>query len=215
MKNISIALDGPAGAGKSTIAKIIAKRMNLVYIDTGAMYRAITLKILNKEIPLEKEQNIKDILSSTKIDLDEENIFLDGKQVKDEIREPRINQFVSQVAKIPFIRDKMVTMQREIASCKNVIMDGRDIGTNVLPNATYKFFLTASIDERANRRFMELQSKGFQMTFDQVKSEIEQRDKTDRERELAPLKKAEDAILIDTTEKSIDEVVEAIILYIK
>ncbi|QEK13618.1 (d)CMP kinase [Crassaminicella thermophila] len=214
MVNISIALDGPAGAGKSTIAKIIAKAKKLTYIDTGAMYRAITLKILRYGKNVQEEQ-IKKILSDSKIDIDGNDIFLDGKLVTEEIRKPEVSNFVSHVAKISFVRMKMVELQRKIAANKNVIMDGRDIGTYVLPNATYKFFLTASIDERAKRRFTELKEKGFNVTFEEVKNEMEKRDKIDTEREFAPLRQAEDAIVIDTTGKCIQEVVDEILYYLK
>ena len=215
MKNIAIALDGPAGAGKSTIAKEIAKSKKLVYIDTGAMYRAVTLRILNLSISLEDTNAIKDILCDIKIDLDENDIYLDKKCVTNEIRTPEINSAVSQVAKIAQVREKMVQLQREIADNKSVIMDGRDIGTFVLLNANYKFYLTASIEERAQRRFLELSKKGFDMTLDQVKKDIETRDKTDSEREISPLRKAEDAIEVDSTNKSIEEVIKEILSYLK
>ncbi|MCT4618732.1 MAG: (d)CMP kinase [Marinisporobacter sp.] len=215
MKNISIALDGPAGAGKSTIAKIIAKYKNLTYIDTGAMYRAIALKILRVGINVDQEKSIQDVLESSNIDLEGNDIFLDAQLVIEEIRTPEVNNFVSHVAKIPLVRMKMVELQRNIAENKNVIMDGRDIGTFVIPNATYKFYLTASIEERAKRRFIELRNKGFDTTFEIVKEEIKNRDKMDTEREFAPLRKAEDAIEIDTTGKSIQNVVDEILNYLK
>lgn len=215
MKNIAIALDGPAGAGKSTIAKEIAKSRNLVYIDTGAMYRAVTLKILNLDIALENTDAINDILCDIEIDLDENDIYLDKKCVTNEIRTPEINSTVSPVAKIAQVREKMVQLQREIADNKDVIMDGRDIGTFVLLNANYKFYLTASIEERAHRRFLELSEKGFDMTLDQVKKDIAIRDKNDSEREISPLRKAEDAIEVDSTNKSIQEVIKEILSYLK
>ncbi|QZY56889.1 (d)CMP kinase [Crassaminicella profunda] len=215
MKNISIALDGPAGAGKSTIAKIIAKHKNLTYIDTGAMYRAIALKILRKGIDVNKEKSVQDILLVSNIDLEGNDIFLDGNLVTEEIRTPKVNNFVSHVAKISSVRMKMVELQRNIAANKNVIMDGRDIGTYVIPNATYKFYLTASIEERAKRRFVELRDKGFDTTLEIVKEEIKNRDKMDTEREFAPLKKAEDAIEVDTTGKYIQDVVNEILQYLK
>ncbi|WZL74942.1 (d)CMP kinase [Clostridiaceae bacterium 35-E11] len=215
MTHISVALDGPAGAGKSTIAKIIAEKKNLTYIDTGAMYRAITLKILDLGINIQDTKEIEYILSHSKIDIDEKNIFLDGQQINDAIRKPEISNFVSHVAKIPAVRIKMVELQRKIASNKNVIMDGRDIGTYVLPQATYKFYLTASIEERAKRRFDEFVSKGFSVTFQEVRKEIINRDKTDMEREFAPLRKSKDAIIIDTTGKSINEVIQEILSYLK
>ncbi|MBF8984490.1 (d)CMP kinase [Lutibacter sp. B2] len=215
MKNRSIALDGPAGAGKSTIAKEIAKLKNLIYIDTGAMYRAVTLKILNAGISLENTDAINDILCDIGIDLDENDIYLDKKCVTNEIRTPEINNTVSQVAKIAQVREKMVQLQRQIADNKDVIMDGRDIGTFVLINANYKFYLTASIKERAHRRFLELSEKGFDMTLDQVEKDIAARDKNDSEREISPLRKAEDAIEIDSTNKPIQEVIKEILSYLK
>jgi len=214
MKNISIALDGPAGAGKSTVAKRIAEKNSLTYIDTGAMYRAITLKILNCGIDIQDEKAIEKILSETKIDIEGTHIFLDDRQVTDEIRRPEVDQFVSHVAKIPIIRKRLAEIQRKIAENKNVVMDGRDIATAVLPNATYKFFLTASIEERAERRYLELKKKGFEVTLEKIQEEIKNRDKIDMEREIAPLRKAEDAILIDTTGKTIEEVVDKIQSYL-
>lgn len=214
MNTISIAIDGPAGAGKSTIAKKIAQIQDLLYIDTGAMYRAITLKLLNENIPLDNKEMIEKVLKSTKIQFIDGNIFLDDANVNEEIREPKINENVSRIAALPFIRKTLVKLQREIAEKNNVIMDGRDIGTRVLPDAKYKFFLTASIDERAQRRYKELRSKGYDYSYDEIAEEIANRDKMDSERELDPLKKAEDAILVDTTGKNINEVIDVILSYI-
>ena len=211
---ISIAIDGPAGAGKSTIAKLIAKKNSLTYVDTGAMYRAITLKILCQKVDINDEKSIKKILSETKIDVKDENIILDGILITDRIREPKIDKFVSYVSKEPLIRSKMVDLQRKIATDKNIIMDGRDIATSVLPDATYKFFLTASLEERAKRRFTELRKKHHEVAFEDVKKEIKSRDKIDTERKFAPLRKATDAITIDTTGKTIEDVVTEIQSYI-
>ncbi|WP_330375474.1 (d)CMP kinase [Inediibacterium massiliense] len=215
MNSMSIALDGPAGAGKSTIAKKISEIKNITYIDTGAMYRAIALKVLKENIDLENQDHIEKMLLSTKIDIKGNDIFLDGQMVTDEIRNPNVNKMVSHVAKILAVREKMTYLQREIASCKDVVMDGRDIGTFVLPNATYKFYLTASIEERAERRYIELKEKGFEVTLEQIKDEIQERDKMDMEREIAPLKKAQDAIEIDTTGKGIEQVIHEILKYLK
>ncbi|KXG76855.1 (d)CMP kinase [Thermotalea metallivorans] len=215
LKNISIAIDGPAGAGKSTIAKLIAKAIHFTYIDTGAMYRAITLKILQEHIDWKDEIQLKKLLDHTKIDIIQGNVFLDNRLVTEELRSPMINRCVSDVAKIPLIREKMVELQRKIASDKNVIMDGRDIGTTVLPNATYKFFVTASLEERAKRRYNELQEKGFPQSLEEVKLEIQQRDKIDSERKVSPLRKHEDAIFIDTTGMTVEEVIDKILSYIK
>lgn len=215
MKNISVALDGPAGAGKSTIAKIVADLRDLTYIDTGAMYRAIALKILQEDINIEDEKQIEDLLNQSKIDIRENDIFLDEICVTEAIRKPEVSNFVSPVAKISSVRMKLVELQRKIASNKNVIMDGRDIGTHVLPDATYKFYLTASIEERARRRFIELKDKGFEITLEKVKTDIVNRDKNDMEREISPLRKADDAIEIDTSNKDIKKVVDEILEYLK
>lgn len=211
VSNISIAIDGPAGAGKSTIAKRIAKIKNLVYIDTGAMYRAFTLKLINNNIPLDNYDLIKKVLENTKIDIIDGSIYLDEKNVDDEIRKPDVNKNVSKVAAIPFVRQALVKLQREIAEKNNVVMDGRDIGTRVLPNAKYKIFLTASIEERARRRYKELKEKGYECLLSDVINEIANRDKMDSERKFDPLKKADDAVLVDTTGKNIEEVVNDIL----
>ncbi len=210
MAKVTIAIDGPAGAGKSTIAKRIAELKNLLYIDTGAMYRAITLKLLNNNVAIHDKDRIKTILENTKIEFIEGSIFLDDIRVDDEIREPRVNENVSEVAAIPLIRETLVGLQRKIAENNNVVMDGRDIGTRVLPDAKYKFFLTACIGERAERRYEELVKKGYGCNYEEVVKEITKRDKIDSERVLDPLQKAEDAILVDTTGKNIAEVIDII-----
>ncbi|SHJ55252.1 cytidylate kinase [Geosporobacter subterraneus DSM 17957] len=215
MSNISIAIDGPAGAGKSTIAKIIAKVKKLTYIDTGAMYRAVTLKCIQEQVDLQDHRQVEAVLMDTKIELIGDSIFLNGTNVSEEIRRSEVNKWVSEVAKLSAVRKKMVEMQRAIADSQSVVMDGRDIGTFVLPHAAYKFFLTASIEERAKRRFEEQQQKGFSTSLAEVKSEIENRDRIDTERDLAPLTQARDAILIDTTGLSIEEVVDKILSYIQ
>lgn len=215
MNKIAIAIDGPAGAGKSTIAKEIANINNLLYIDTGAMYRAATLKLLNSNISFDDKEKIEKILKNTKIEFSNGNIILDDINVNEEIREPRINESVSKVAAMPFIREILVSLQRGIAKDNNVIMDGRDIGTRVLPDAKYKFFLTASIGERAERRYKELIEKGYQCSYEETVDEIAHRDKLDSERTVDPLRKAEDAIIIDTTGKSINEVIDIILNIIR
>ncbi|SKC72983.1 (d)CMP kinase [Maledivibacter halophilus] len=215
MNKIAIAIDGPAGAGKSTIAKEIANINNLLYIDTGAMYRAATLKLLNSNISFDDKEKIEKILKNTKIEFSNGNIILDDINVNEEIREPRINESVSKVAAMPFIREILVSLQRGIAKDNNVIMDGRDIGTRVLPDAKYKFFLTASIEERAERRYKELIEKGYQCSYEETVDEIAHRDKLDSERTVDPLRKAEDAIIIDTTGKSINEVIDIILNIIR
>ena len=205
MKKI-IAVDGPAGAGKSTVSKIVAAKLGYTYIDTGAMYRAVALK---------SSQTCEDlimIIDKINIELDDKaRVFLDGQDVTKEIRTQEIGKLASDVSKFGFVRKRLTELQRQMAQRGAVIMDGRDIGTQVLPNADLKIFLTASLDERARRRFEELKAKGQSVNLDTIKTEIALRDKQDSEREIAPLKQAEDAILIDSTNLQINEVVEKIL----
>ncbi|NLK73657.1 MAG: (d)CMP kinase [Clostridiales bacterium] len=215
MKNIIIAIDGPAGAGKSTIAKIIAGKLGIEYIDTGAMYRAITLKLYQLRCDLNDEVSINQILEDTRIDFIKNSIFLDGKNVDEEIRTPMINENVSLVASLKIVRQKLVAIQQNIGKNKSIIMDGRDIGTYVFPHAHYKFFLTASVEERAYRRWKEMQEKGFQVNIKDIKEDIMKRDDMDTHREINPLYKASDAIEIDTTGKTMEVVVNEILSYIK
>ena len=211
MKNLVIAVDGPAGAGKSTIAKIIAKDLNINYIDTGAMYRAITYKCLSNNIDINNEEAVKEIAKQTDIDFKDNNIYLDGKIVNDEIRTIEVSNNVSNVAKIKEVRYLMVDVQREIGKRNSVILDGRDIGSYVFPNADYKFFLVATPEERGKRRHKELTEKGYEVSLEEIISDIIRRDEIDSNREFAPLVKAEDAIEIDTTGKNIDEVVNSVL----
>lgn len=215
MKIYRIAVDGPAGSGKSTIAKIIADKLNITYLDTGAMYRVITLKFLNNSIDFNDIALIEKILTDTTIEFKGKKIFLDSKDVSDDIRLPIINQNVSKVAKLKVVREFLVSMQRKIAETKSIIMDGRDIASVVLPDSEYKFFLTASIEERATRRFNELKEKKIDVNYEQIYKEIEQRDYDDKNRDVAPLIKTEDAVLIDTTGLSIKQVVNIMLGYIK
>ncbi|MBR1729897.1 MAG: (d)CMP kinase [Selenomonadaceae bacterium] len=210
-----VAIDGPAGAGKSTTAKIAAEKLGYTYIDTGAMYRAAAWKVLQKNKPINENLIIE---TAKDIDVDLQyvdgvtKVFVDGQEITSEIRTPEVSHIVPEVAKIGFVREKLTELQRKMAARGGVLMDGRDIATHVLPNADVKIFLTASIDERAKRRFDELKSKGYTtLNFDEIKNEIALRDKQDMEREIAPLIQAEDATLLDTTGKSIDEVVNEIL----
>jgi len=211
--NFNIAIDGPAGAGKSTVAKIVAEKLNMTYIDTGAMYRAITWLALchNKH----KSEDIIELAKQAKIQLEKDRIYINGENVSDVIRSAEVNNEVSKVAKIPELRLIMVKMQQEMARNKGVVMDGRDIGTTVLPDAKYKFFLTASAKERALRRFKEMLSKGQKVTLEEVEREILQRDYRDTNRDVSPLKAAEDAVIIDTTDKTVEQVVEEILNVIR
>ena len=215
MNKISIAIDGPAGAGKSTIAKIIAEKLNINYVDTGAMYRAFTYKVLSRKIEFNNIKEITRLLKETNIDFKDNHIYLDNQIVDEEIRENKISKNVSDIAKIKEVRERLVEIQREIANNKSIIMDGRDIGTHVLPNAEYKFFLIASVNERGRRRYLELKKYNKEVSLDKLIKEIEERDRIDSTREVSPLRKSRDAIEIDTTNLSIEDVVDTIISYIK
>ena len=209
-----IAIDGPAGSGKSTISKLVAKDLDLIYLDTGAMYRLVTLKALKMGIldgNLEDLDKINELLDNLEIDIREDGFYLDGVDVSEEIRKPIVSENVSKIAAIKEVRIKMVDLQRKFSKAKNVILDGRDIGTVVFPNADLKVFLVADARERANRRYKELTEKGENVSLDEIYQNILMRDKIDSTREEAPLKKAEDAIEVDTTSKSIDEVKEEIL----
>ena len=211
MNNLVIAVDGPAGAGKSTIAKIIAKRLNINYIDTGAMYRAITYKCLKNNVDINNEEKKIKIAQNTDIDFRDNNLYLDKEIVNEEIRTIEVSNNVSNVAKIKEVRYLMVDVQREIGKRNSVILDGRDIGSYVFPNADYKFYLIATPEERGIRRFKELTEKGYDTSLEEIIKDIVRRDEIDSNREFAPLVKAEDAIEIDTTGKSIDEVVDYVL----
>ena len=211
---MKIAIDGPAGAGKSTISKAVAKKLGFVYIDTGAMYRAIGLAAVRRGIETTDAEGVKSILDDVEIGIKHSEggqlIFLNGEDVSEEIRLPEISVAASNVAVIPEVRLKLVELQRALAEKEDVVMDGRDIGTYVLPDAEVKIFLTASVEERARRRCRELLEKGVETDFEAVKADMEYRDKNDSGREFAPLKAAEDSIYLDNTELSIDEAVERI-----
>ena len=208
---LRIAIDGPGGAGKSTIAKLVGDKLGLEYIDTGAMYRAVGLKLNRKGIKPDDLISISNVLEETTIDFVNGKIILDGDDVSDIIRTQEISKFASIYSQIPEVRSKLVDIQRRIAAGKSVIMDGRDIGTNVLTDAELKFFLTADSMVRARRRYEELRSKGVNANLDDIHEEIKERDYQDMNRKLNPLVQAEDAIRLDTSDMTIDEVVNTIV----
>ena len=205
-----IAIDGPSGAGKSTIAKAVAKRLGIDYIDTGAMYRAIGLKMLSRGLAMEDSQALLDMLAETEIDFAGGRVILDGQAVDSLIRTPEVSKAASDCSALAPLRSKLVELQRKMGKTKSVIMDGRDIGTNVLTDAEYKYFLTASPEERALRRYKEMQEKGQESDYDKVLAQIIERDHNDSTRALNPLRKAEDAEEIDSTHMTIDQVVDYI-----
>ena len=206
-----IAIDGPAGSGKSTIAKLIAKDLGTIYLDTGAMYRLFTLKILKEKINFYATKEIIKLLSNLKIDIKKDKFYLDGEDVTEEIRKTEVSMIVSKVATIKEVRETMVDHQIEFSKSKNVILDVRDIGTVVFPNADLKIFLVADPMERAKRRYKELIKKGEKVLLDEIYENIVTRDKIDSTRKESPLKKAEDAVEVDTTYKNIEEVKEEIL----
>jgi len=212
---IAIAIDGPAAAGKSTVAKMVAQSLSYTHIDTGAMYRALTLSALLERLQLDDEARIAELLSKTTIELvqaaDGQRVYLNGSDVTQGIRSQEVTNNVSYVAKHPLIRKEMVKRQQELAKEQGVVMDGRDIGTHVLPDAEVKFFLIATVEERAKRRYEENIRKGIYSTLKELQQEIEQRDEIDSKRETAPLIKADDAIELDTTSLSIHDVVKVML----
>ena len=211
--NIKIAIDGPTSAGKSTIAKLLAQKLKINYVDTGSMYRALTLKVLNNNTDPKSEKDVVTIADKTKIDYFENHIFLDGLCVDDKIRNELIDKNVSYVCQYRDVRKRLVSLQKEIASKSSVIMDGRDIGTVVLKDANYKFFLTASADVRAKRRYKEYIEKGLEVNFEDIKNDLIRRDDYDSHREVDPLVKASDAIEVNTDDKNIEETVELMLSY--
>ena len=205
-KLLRVAIDGPGGAGKSTIAKEVSRALSLDYIDTGAMYRACGYKMMKLGIePVSSSELIK-MLESTDIDFSGCSVYLDGEKADGFIRTPEVTMMASACSALPEVRKKLVELQKKIGASKNVVMDGRDIGTNVLTEAEFKFFLTASPEERARRRYEEMKAKGQDVNFDEVLSDINKRDYDDSHRKIDPLKKADDAIELDTTNMSIEEV---------
>ncbi len=216
---LNIALDGPSGSGKSTVAKIIAKTLDILYLDTGAMFRACALEAILQNADCLDEEAVKKFIDKIDLEIRYENgsqkTILRGEDVSQKIRLNEVSMMASNISSLPCVRAKMLEMQREVAKNNDCILDGRDIGTVVLPNANFKFFITASAEVRAKRRYDELVSRGQTVDFDEILKEINQRDYNDSHRKIAPLKQAEDAILIDTSNLTVDEVVAKILNVIK
>lgn len=213
-QTLQIAIDGPAGAGKSTVAKLVAKQLNLFYVDTGAMYRAIAYKALKNNIPLEDELNVSQIAKTAEVILDhsdERTVWCDGEDVTHAIRSPEISRAVSTVAAYAAVRKRLVGLQRREAERGGVVMDGRDIGTHVLPEASLKIFLTATLLERASRRWLELVKAGKDALLEEVAQDMQERDRQDTERVVSPLESAQDAVILDTTGLSVEEIVTKIV----
>ena len=216
---INIAIDGPAGAGKSTIAKLVAKEKGFIYVDTGAMYRAIALYLIRNNVALDDSESMIKYASKAEVSIKYEDgqqqVILNGENVNGLIRTEEVSKMASVSSAVPEIRTMLLELQRKLARENDVVMDGRDIGTNILPNAQYKIFLTASAEERANRRYKELVERGEECDYEKIKADIIERDERDSNRATAPLKQAEDAILVDSSNMTIDEVASTIIDYCK
>ncbi len=216
---ISIAIDGPAGAGKSTLSRTVAKNLGYIYVDTGALYRTVGLKFIRLGYDTDLNCNIADVLKDTTADIrfvdGEQRVFLDGEDVSDLIRTPKASMMASAVSAKPEVREFLLNMQRKLAENNNVVMDGRDIGTVVLPNATVKIYLTASAEVRAMRRYKEMLEKGQEAVYDDVYKDMVQRDYNDMNRPIAPLKKADDAVIADTTDYTFQQSLEMLLKIIK
>ncbi len=210
----NVAVDGPAGAGKSTIAKLVAKEKGYIYVDTGAMYRGLAIHFLKKGISPEDKEAVAKACIDADVSIVYENgvqqVYLNGENITGMLRTEEVGNMASKTSAIPAVREKLLELQKTLAREKDVIMDGRDIGTNILPNADVKIYLTASVETRAKRRYDELASKGESCDLDEIARDIKERDERDMTREIAPLKKAEDAILVDSSDMTIDEVVSKI-----
>ena len=211
----NVAIDGPAGAGKSTIAKLVAKEKGFIYVDTGAMYRGLAVHFLDSGVDAENTEKIIEVCKDVDVTICYENgmqqVYLNGKNITDRLRDEAVGNMASRSSAIPEVRAKLLDLQRNLARTQNVIMDGRDIGTCVLPDADVKVYLTASVETRAKRRYDELIQKGVSCDLKEIEKDIEQRDHRDMTRETAPLKQAEDAVLVDSSHMTIDEVVDAIV----
>ena len=218
-KNYVIAIDGEAGTGKSTLAKNIAKKYNIVYMDTGAMYRCVTLDMINNNVALDEIEKITELLDNIKLEVSSENgedkFYLNGEDVTKKIREKQVNDLVSQVSHIQIVRDRMVDLQRKLAQGKKIVMEGRDIGTNVFPDAQVKIYLTATAQERAKRRYNQNQEKGIDIPYEEIYKNVVFRDNNDKNSSVAPLKKADDAYELDTTNYSLEEVEEIVMNKVK
>jgi cytidylate kinase len=215
-KQLIVAIDGPAGSGKSTVAKLVAKKLGFLYIDTGAMYRALTLKALKRGLDLDSEEIARQVWRNTRIDLRNQNgklrVLLDGKDVSRQIRTPQLTRKVFYLARLPKVRARMVKLQRKLGKeARGAVLEGRDIGTVVFPDARWKFYLDAAFSERCLRRFRELSTEGVKVSLTEMKRDLRKRDYSDLTRKVGPLKKAKDAHLIDTTHLGIPEVVEKIL----
>lgn len=215
---VTIAVDGPASSGKSTVSRCLAQELNYIHIDTGAMYRSLTLAALENQVPFDDEKELYDLLSRLDISFKQQegkqHVYINQRDVTKDIRTREVTNHASEVASHSSIREELVDRQRLLAECNNVIMDGRDIGTVVLPQADFKFFLDADVEERAHRRHKENLERGIDSSFEEIKRELEERDFKDRNREIAPLKPAEDSIIIDTTEMEIHQVISEIKKYL-
>ncbi len=213
----NVAIDGPAGAGKSTIAKLVAKEKGYIYVDTGAMYRGLAIHFLKKGVDPEDKKAVAEACKDAEVTIGYENriqqIYLNGENVTGMLRTEEVGNMASKTSAIPEVRNKLLDLQRSLAKEKDVIMDGRDIGTNILPDADVKIYLTASVETRAKRRFDELKEKGEDCSLEEISKDIRERDERDMTREIAPLRKAEDAVLVDSSNMTIPEVVDAICSY--
>lgn len=215
---LNIAIDGPSGAGKSTISKMLAKKLGIIYLDTGAMYRAVALYVHRKGVDVNDRENVVPLLDQINIEFagegDEKKIYLNGEDVSSAIREHEVSKLASDVSKIKEVRLFLVEQQRAIAKKNDIVLDGRDITSFVLPDSKYKFYLTASAEERARRRYEELKAKGSEISYEKILADVNDRDYNDTHREFAPLVQTEDSVLIDSTDMTTDEVIEVILRYV-